>query len=56
MIVNFNTEKKFKNRLEKDVNLANYSWFNLIDIRFLATVATITTIAVPQRFIIQLRS
>ena len=29
MIVNFNTEKKFKNRLEKDVNLANYSWFNL---------------------------
>ena len=29
MIVNYNTEKKFKNRLEKDVNLAKYSWFNL---------------------------
>ncbi len=29
MNLNFNLEKKFENELNKDVNLSNYSWFNL---------------------------
>ena len=29
MNLNFNLEKKFENELNKNVNLSNYSWFNL---------------------------
>jgi UDP-N-acetylenolpyruvoylglucosamine reductase len=29
MNLNFELEKKFEKELNKDINLSNYSWFNL---------------------------